>query len=96
MLIAVSIVLFALVYSNPVSPARVVLGVDASEEDIATFDKENGLDRPVVVQYLDWAGGVLTGRLGRSLVDETVIANTIKQTLPSRWSSSPGPSCSPS
>ncbi len=81
-LIAVSIVLFALVYSNPVSPARVVLGVDASEEDIATFDKENGLDRPVVVQYLDWAGGVLTGRLGRSLVDETVIANTIKQTLP--------------
>jgi peptide/nickel transport system permease protein len=81
-LVAVSIVLFALVHAIPVSPARVVLGMDASEEDIAAFDQENGLDRPVAVQYLDWAGGVLTGRLGRSLVDETVIANTIKQTLP--------------
>jgi peptide/nickel transport system permease protein len=81
-LVAVSIVLFALVHANPVSPARVVLGMDASEEDIATFNQENGLDRPVVVQYFDWVGGVLTGRLGRSLVDETVIANTIKQTLP--------------
>jgi len=81
-LIAVSIVLFALVHANPVSPARVVLGMDASEDDLAAFDKENGLDRPLVVQYLDWARGVATGRLGRSLIDDTAIANTIKQTLP--------------
>lgn len=81
-LVTVSIILFALVHAIPVSPARVVLGVDASEEDVAAFDTEHGLDRPVVVQYLDWAGGVLSGRLGRSLVDDTVIANTIRLTLP--------------
>lgn len=81
-LVTVSIILFALVHAIPVSPARVVLGVDASEEDVAAFETEHGLDRPVVVQYLDWAGGVLSGRLGRSLVDDTVIANTIRLTLP--------------
>ena len=81
-LVTVSIILFALVHAIPVSPARVVLGVDASEEDVAAFETEHGLDRPVIVQYVDWAGGVLAGRLGRSLVDETVIANTIRLTLP--------------
>jgi len=81
-LVTVSIILFALVHAIPVSPARVVLGVDASEEDVAAFETEHGLDRPVIVQYVDWAGGVLAGRLGRSLVDDTVIANTIRLTLP--------------
>ena len=46
-LLGVSIVLFALIHANPVSPARVVLGMDATEEDIAQFDADNGLDRPV-------------------------------------------------
>lgn len=81
-LVAVSIVLFTLVHAIPVSPARVVLGGDASEEDIAEFERDNGLDRPVIVQYLSWAGGVMKGDLGRSLIDNTVIAVTISQTLP--------------
>lgn len=81
-LVAVSIVLFALIHANPVSPARVVLGNDASEEDIAQFDADNGLDRPVVEQYLAWAGRSLRGDFGRSLVDDTSITRTIAQTMP--------------
>jgi peptide/nickel transport system permease protein len=81
-LVAVSIVLFALIHAIPVSPARVVLGADASDEDIAGFDHDNGLDRPVVEQYLDWAGSALQGRLGRSLVDDTSISRTLALTAP--------------
>jgi len=81
-LFVVSVVLFALVHAIPVSPARVVLGMDASEDDIAAFDQENGLDRPVVEQYLTWAGHSLRGQLGRSLVDDTSIAQTFRQTMP--------------
>jgi peptide/nickel transport system permease protein len=81
-LAAVSIVLFALIHANPVSPARVVLGADATEEDVAQFNSDNGLDRPVVEQYLGWAGSALRGDFGRSLVDDTSITRTIAQTLP--------------
>ena len=51
-LLVVSIVLFVLVHTIPVSPARVVLGIDASEADIAEFDRDHGLDRPLWEQYL--------------------------------------------
>jgi peptide/nickel transport system permease protein len=81
-MVMVSIVLFALVHAIPVSPARVVLGMDATDADIAEFEHDNGLDRPVVAQYLDWAGNALRGRFGRSLVDDTSISQTIAQTLP--------------
>jgi peptide/nickel transport system permease protein len=81
-LVMVSMVLFALVHAIPVSPARVVLGMDASEADVAEFNHDNGLDRPVVAQYLSWAGNALRGRLGRSLVDDTAISRTLAQTLP--------------
>ena len=44
---AICIVLFALVRAIPVSPARVVLGPDATEADVAQFDRDHGLDLPV-------------------------------------------------
>jgi peptide/nickel transport system permease protein len=81
-LVGVSIVLFALIHANPVSPARVVLGMDATEEDIAQFNSEKGLNRPAVEQYFDWAARSLRGDFGRSMVDDTSITRTIAQTLP--------------
>jgi peptide/nickel transport system permease protein len=81
-LFAVSVVLFALVQANPVSPARVVLGADAAAEDIATFEEEHGLDQPVLRQYLSWAGNAAKGNFGRSYVDDSSITRTISTTLP--------------
>lgn len=78
----VSVVLFLLVHAIPVSPARVVLGVDASAADLAAFDHDHGLDRPLLAQYASWAGGVLRGDFGQSLVDDTDISPQIAQTLP--------------
>ena len=82
MLVLVSIVLFALVRAIPVSPARVVLGPDAAEADIAQFDRDHGLDQPVAVQYLDWAGGLVRGDFGRSYSDGAPIGPRIAATFP--------------
>ncbi|MEI5668396.1 ABC transporter permease [Bosea sp. CCNWLW174] len=81
-LFAVSVVLFALVQSNPVSPGRVVLGADAADEDIAAFEAERGLDQPVLRQYVTWAGKALRGDFGQSFVDDSSISRTIAMTLP--------------
>lgn len=66
-LVCVSIVLFAATQALPGSAARYMLGSGASPEAIAELEHELGLDRPVWVQYLDWAGGFLTGDMGTSL-----------------------------
>lgn len=80
--LAVGLVLFLLTRAGPTSPARVVLGTDATEEQLATFDRDHGLDRPVLTQYLDWLGGVARGDLGRSFVTSRDVAADIAATLP--------------
>ena len=81
-LLVVSIVLFVLVHTIPVSPARVVLGIDASEADIAEFDRDHGLDKPLVEQYAAWIGGALRGDFGKSVIDDTSISRQIIDTFP--------------
>jgi peptide/nickel transport system permease protein len=81
-LLAVSVVLFVLVHTIPVSPARVILGIDASEEDVATFDKDHGLDKPLWQQYASWIGGAVRGDFGKSVIDETSISRQIADTFP--------------
>jgi peptide/nickel transport system permease protein len=81
-LLAVSVVLFALVHTIPVSPARVVLGIDASEADIAEFDHDHGLDQPLWRQYGAWIGGALRGDFGKSVIDETSISRQIGDAFP--------------
>jgi peptide/nickel transport system permease protein len=52
----------------PGDVGRSVLGREASEDAVAEFDQQHGLDRPVVIQYLDWVSGVARGDLGTSFV----------------------------
>lgn len=70
----VSIAVFAIVQLIPGDPARVVLGVQANEETVAVMRERMGLDRPVVVQYLDWLTGILQGDFGKSLITAQDVA----------------------
>jgi len=62
-LLFVSFVLFVLTAAIPVSPARAVLGFQATETQVHQFDHEHGLDRPLVVQYGAWLGPCCTASL---------------------------------
>ena len=44
-----------------------ILGVEATPELRAQLAAKYGLDRPYIVQYLDWIGGVLRGDFGESI-----------------------------
>lgn len=63
-----SILVFAFLAVLPGDPAQVALGVNATPEALASTRHEFGTDRPQVVQYLDWMGGLLHGDFGRSYV----------------------------
>ena len=69
--IVVSIITFSIMQLAPGDPAAILLGGDflqiATEEDIAAARAALGVDRPAIVQYLDWMGGFFRGDLGTSL-----------------------------
>ena len=50
----------------PGDVGRRILGRDASPEAVAALNEELGTNRPVVVQYADWVGGLVRGDLGES------------------------------
>jgi peptide/nickel transport system permease protein len=57
----------------PGDPARVALGVNASDEAVAQLRQQFGLDRSLVTQYADWLGGLLHGDFGTSYVSKVAI-----------------------
>jgi peptide/nickel transport system permease protein len=82
-LLVVSLVLFVLTRSIPTSPARIVLGDQATEQQIEQFDRDHGLDRPIVVQYAAWLRRLVFGAdLGRSFTTGRDMNRQIADTLP--------------
>ncbi|HEY6495558.1 MAG TPA: ABC transporter permease [Trebonia sp.] len=81
-LLLVSVIVFGLLHLLPGGPARAILGTHATPSNIAAFDKQNGLDSSVPVQYWHWLTGVLSGNLGYSYVQNESVASLLAQRLP--------------
>jgi peptide/nickel transport system permease protein len=82
-LLLVSLVVFVLTRAIPGSPARMVLGFDATDAQIAQFEQANGLDLPVIAQYAAWLRQlVLHGDLGKSFVTGLSMNQRVAETLP--------------
>lgn len=59
-------VVFVLLRIVPGDPAAVALGINATPEAIEAKRAALGTDRPLIVQYLDWVGGLCRGHFGIS------------------------------
>jgi peptide/nickel transport system permease protein len=66
LLFVISVIAYALLYVGGGNIARRILGQSATAETVAQKTTELGLDRPLIVQYVDWLSGALTGDLGTS------------------------------
>ncbi len=65
-LLGVSIVIFFLLHLIYPSPAQDVLGAKATNAAVNAWNKQNGFDRPWILQYLSYIGNALHGNLGYS------------------------------
>lgn len=72
-----SAVVFGFMAVLPGSPARVALGVNATDSAVADLEQEFGLDQPKVAQYGDWLSGLLRFDLGDSYISRAPIAPQI-------------------
>ena len=63
----VAVMVFVLTRAASGDPISVLLGEQATAEDIARVQQQYGLDRPLPVQFGLWLGQVLQGNLGDSI-----------------------------
>ena len=82
-LFVVSILIFGGVRVIPGNVCGIILGGSEgmTPERCAQIDRDLGLDQPVVKQYFDWAGGILQGDFGRSMVNRRPVLEEIKNRL---------------
>jgi len=65
-LLVVSLLVFTLNEFTPGAVARKILGAYATQEQVDHLTKQMGLDRPVLVRYVDYVRAAATGDLGYS------------------------------
>lgn len=81
-LIGISFITFLLLYVLPADPVRQIAGRSATAQTVENIRHELGLDRPFIVQYLHYLGGLFHGDLGRSYLQKTDVSTLIAARLP--------------
>ncbi|MBN9111469.1 MAG: ABC transporter permease [Pseudonocardia sp.] len=81
-LIAVTFLSFVVIDLLPGDAAVVVAGDNATPAQVAQVRTDLGLDRPMLVRYVDWLGGVVTGDLGRSFRTGQPVTEALAQRIP--------------
>jgi len=80
--LAISMISFFLLFLNS-DPALLLLPPEAEIEDIQIFKKSMGLDRPVLIQYLDFLKKILLhGDFGNSFVSQTPALTLVMERIP--------------
>ena len=83
LLLALSLVIFALVHAAPGGPLTVYLNnPNVTPDDIARLERNLGLDRPLPVQYLSWLRAFARGDWGYSYVDGRAVLARILERAP--------------
>lgn len=77
--LGVSFVSFALLHLISPSPGRTVLGLEASPEAVAAFNRANGFDRPFLVQYGSYVWKLLHFDFGYSYKLNQSVADLFAQ-----------------
>ena len=85
-LLVASAAIFLVVNALPGDVATAILGFGADPASVAQLRLRLGLDRPLLVRYLSWVGGMLHGDLGRSyLTNEPVSALVAPRVAVTAW-----------
>ena len=76
-LVAASVIIFLFIHLIPGDPIYVLLGDEATPEQVEALRNRLGLDQPLLVQYFHWVGNVLQGDFGTSIFFQTPVSTII-------------------
>ncbi len=77
----VGIFVFLLLHLSPGDPAAIIAGDNATPEQIDGIRRKLGLEDPLMVQFLRWAGQVVQGDLGISIFSNEPVLKLVGQRL---------------
>lgn len=81
-MLGVSFIVFTLMYLTPSDAAEIILGANATEENLAALRSSMGLDKPFLVQYWNFLSGILRGDFGNSFINKLPVWTSIKTAFP--------------
>jgi peptide/nickel transport system permease protein len=85
-LILVTILVFVAMRLLPGDPILMLVteteSKEFTEQQIAELKQQFGLDKPMIVQYFNWLGGIFHGDLGQSIIHHAPVAGEIVRRLP--------------
>ncbi len=81
-LFGVSILTFGLIHLIPGDPVLVMLGTDATPEELTRLRSLLDLDQPLPVQYVSYMGRVLHGQFGDSIIQKLPVSQLIMERFP--------------
>ena len=81
-LLSVTILTFMLVNVLPGDIAYDIAGLDATEQEVQAIREDLGLNRPALLRYVEWLGGVLSGDWGQSFRTGEPVLEAIMSRFP--------------
>jgi peptide/nickel transport system permease protein len=83
LILGITFIAFIVLQAIPGGPAAAYRGMaNVTADDLARIQRELGLDRPVVIQYLDWIRRFVTGDWGISFVARRPVLDLVFERLP--------------
>lgn len=77
MLATLAVVGYVLLRLGTSDIAQKIAGQSAGPEQVALVEQKLGLDRPLLIQFGEWFGALLTGDLGRSWFSGQLVIDTV-------------------
>ncbi|WEX10666.1 ABC transporter permease [Chelativorans sp. AA-79] len=81
-MLGIAALTFLITNVAPGDPARLVAGPNATEDMVETIRVENGLDKPVIEQFVIYMGGLVQGDLGTSIVTTRPVIDELLRYAP--------------
>lgn len=82
MLILSSLIVFFVIHGLAGgNPSISVIGIGATPKQIAEYNHQHGLDRPLVTQYVTWVGDAIQGNLGQSIIQPIGVMDEIRSSF---------------
>ena len=82
LLLEISFIVFTLIYLAPYDAIDAQITSNMSQEEINILREQSGLNKPFLIQYVDWLGQILSGNFGHSLVTHNSVGEEILAKIP--------------
>ena len=80
-LVGVLFLCFCMMQVAPADPAVIIAGPDAKKETVEAIRKDLGLDRPIILQFMNYIGRIAQGDLGRSIISNKMVVEELGHTI---------------